>query len=435
MRNKTSITLIDKLTDWIVSQALDDPDLEQIVRGTCERLAAAGIPVSRIHMSFSVLHPLYHAMGFTWIRNEGITVDGYRHADTMGDRFTKSPYFYLINNGLRHMRRRIEDNDCLDFPIFEELHEQGYSDYLAFVRQFEIDTGKGMLGSWATKRPGGFSEDELAALMRIEKRLAVTAKIAVLRDLTSNALTTYLGEDAGKRVMDGQIQRGDGETIRAAIVMGDIRKSTQLAEELGRQAYIETLNSFFDNVAGAFSDAGGEILSFIGDGFLAIFPCNSNTKAAREKACRLAHKAALTASVRMHESNKQRIKNGDEPIGYGLGMHIGNVMFGNVGLETRLTFSVFGAAVNETARLEAYTKKFNHTVIASPEFRKRCKGEWQSLGKHALRGFEQHVELFGADTGIALKSGEQIPRCHREKSLSDAENVILLHQKTIEKRP
>ena len=264
----TSSILIDKLADWLMIQALENASLEEIVRGCCERLAASGLGLARANLSFSMLHPLYRAMGFTWRLGKGIEVEGYRHvAEGDSDQFLKSPYYYLMSNDLDHFRCRLESTKHYQFPVFKDFVEQGLTDYLGFATRFGSETGQGMLGSWATDRPAGFSESEIAALLRIQKRLAVACKSAVQGSLARNMLSTYLGTDAGQRVLSGQIRRGDGETTRAAIIVADIRNSSVMAETLGRQVYIEALNSFFDNVAGSFVDAGGEILSFIGDGF------------------------------------------------------------------------------------------------------------------------------------------------------------------------
>ncbi len=429
MSERTSITLIDEVSDWVVSQALTDVDLKALVTGTCERLAAAGVPILRVNFTFSVLHPLYNAMGFVWRRGQGTSVDGLKHLPKGEDsRYTQSPYFYLVSNSLQHLRRRLDKGECFDYPVLNELKEEGMTDYLAFVRNFEDQPGKGIFGSWATAQSGGFSESEIEALLRIQKRLAVTAKVAVLKDLAKNALSTYLGDGAGTRVLEGQIRRGDGETIRAAIVMGDIRGSTTMAEVLGRQAYIDALNTFFDNVASAFSDAGGEILSFVGDGFLAIFPCDSNTKEARAKACTAAAQAARVASAQMAAANAEREAEGYDSISYGLGLHIGNVMFGNVGLMDRLTFSAFGSAVNEAARLEALTKELDSHILASDEFRSRCNGHWKSYGEQKLRGVGHSIEVFGYDVNIDCSQNCSGPKAKPELVLSDAEQIMLLQQ-------
>jgi adenylate cyclase len=227
-----------------------------MVRGFCERLAAAGMPIARVHLSFSMLHPLYDALGFTWERGLGMRIEGFRQKPGGGsDRFLRSPYYHLLNNKLDHLRRRIDYSGPSEFPVFEDLKALGITDYMAFRHMFSAGKEQGMMGSWSTDSPSGFSESMIAALLRIQNHLAVAAKMAVLNRLADNMLTTYLGNDAGKRVLNGNIRRGQGDTIRAALVMADMRGSTMLAEQEGREAYIETLNQFFDALLPGLRDA------------------------------------------------------------------------------------------------------------------------------------------------------------------------------------
>ena len=433
MKPSTSTILVDEVVRWLNQQALTDASLASIARGTCDRLAAAGLPLARVNMSFSMLHPLYRAVGYLWERNKEFSVEKHRHVRNGEiDRFIKSPFYHLVKNGLPYLRRRIEKGDgAVEFPIFEEFREQGITDYFAFMNEFKPSSGQGMIGSWASDRAEGFSDDDIAALLRIQESLAVAAKIAVKGELAHNMLTTYLGAGAGERVLSGQIKRGDGETIKAAIVVADMRNSTTLAEELGREAYIDTLNTFFDGVATAFTDGGGEILSFVGDGFLAIYPSGSSPRERRE-ACQQAHVAAVTADVRMLEINEKRRKDGLIDIRYGIGLHIGNVMFGNVGLMDRLAFSVFGAAVNEATRLEALTKTHHTSIVASEEFRSRCEGRWDELGSATLRGLSRPIKIFSpsrSERPERILAAE--PRT--EVGHTDAENVVLLHRGGVQK--
>jgi adenylate cyclase len=422
-----SATLIDKVADWLMIQALEDTELEELLQGCCERLAAAGVPLARANFSFSVLHPLYRAMGFTWRRGEALQVEGIRHLpEGEPDRFLKSPYYYLINNGLEYMRQRLDTAGQLGFPLLEELRDSGLHDYLAFVSPFRKGSGQGMMGSWATDRPDGFSESDIAALLRIQTRLAVAARMAVQMNLAKNVLATYLGADAGRRVLDGQIVRGHGETIKAAIVIGDMRNSTSLAEELGRQAYIECLNTFFDTVASPFAEAGGEILSFMGDAFLAMFPSDGDP-AARKAACERASSAALVACERMRVVNAERKLQGLVEIGYGLGLHIGNVMFGNVGLKDRLAFSVFGAAVNEAARLESLTRTLEVPILASEEFRSRLTSNWLELGPQTMPGIAHPVTVYTPCLGEDCRTVPLMRPVHAAH-FSEAESVVLLQR-------
>ncbi|CAN5240740.1 adenylate/guanylate cyclase domain-containing protein [soil metagenome] len=424
----SSNILMDRVADWLMQTALAGGDLETLVRGFCNRLAASGLPLARIHLSFSMLHPLFRAMGFTWRRKEGLKVEGYRHvAEGQTDLFKRSPYFYLLENDLDHLRRHLNTGDTGEFSIFEDLRKEGMTDYFAFASGFKEDSTQGMLGSWATDNESGFSDADIAALLRIQNHLAVATRMAVLGQLAGNMLTTYLGSGAGKRVLSGQIQRGDGETIRAALIMADMRKSTALAERDGRQVFIDTLNQFFDALAGPFAETGAEILSFLGDGFLAVFPC-ARHRGPSEIACRAALSTARNAVARMALLNLQRRQQNLDEIGFGIGLHIGNVMFGNVGLKDRLTFSAFGSAVNEVQRLESLTKKYPAPVIASEAFVDYCGGEWTELGTESLKGVKDNMTVF-APAALAVQEGEAtVPAELPGGILTDAEQLVLLHR-------
>ncbi len=422
--------LIDRVSAWLKTTALKGADLESLVRGFCERLAAAGVPLVRVHLSFSMLHPLYDALGFTWQRGQGVTVEGFSKSSLEGpdsERILRSPYFHLLSNDLDHLRRRIDPDVPSEFPVFDDLKAIGATDYLAFVQSFGDGSGQGMLGSWTTDHAGGFTDDVIEALLKIQNSLAVAAKMAVLGKLADNMLSTYLGGNAGKRVLSGQIRRGDGETIRAALVMADMRQSTLLAEREGRQVYIDTLNEFFDAIATPFNRSGGEILSFVGDGFLAVYPCGRHREPS-QTATRAAMAAVRAASARMRDLNNERRERSLPDVRYGIGLHIGNVMFGNVGLRDRLTFSAFGGAVNEVERLQGLTKKFNKPVIASQAFAGYCGGDWVTLGQERLRGMRQKVTvLLPGDELLKTDCSECIERDRLDQQ-SEAERIMLLYR-------
>lgn len=423
-----STILMDKVADWLTSSSLAGDDLESMVRGFCERLAAAGMPVARVHLSFSMLHPLYDALGFTWERGAGMRVEGFRQKPgEKSDRFLLSPYFHLLNNKLDHLRRRIDHSGPSEFPIFDDLKAMGVTDYIAFRHMFTAGKEQGMMGSWSTDCPTGFSEGMIAALLRVQNHLAVAAKMAVLNRLADNMLTTYLGNDAGKRVLNGNIRRGQGDTIRAALVMADMRGSTMLAEQEGREAYIDTLNQFFDAIAAPFNRRGGQILSFLGDGFIAVYPCDRHREPS-EIACRTALAAAVKATSRMALLNEDRRRRGLSEIGYGIGLHVGNVMFGNVGLNDRLTFSAFGSAVNEVQRLQTLTKKYPHSLIASEEFATYSGGGWITLGKEKLRGVKEKLTILHPDMSDIVDSDDDAAFEISYDGVSDAEQLMLLYR-------
>lgn len=387
--------LVDHVANWLMKQALQEADLETLAIGCCERLFATGIPLVRGYFAFPVLHPLHRAIGITWNRGHGSTNIGYAHVPGgESDPFERSPHFYMLERGLEVMRIRMcDDNKQPNFPILNDLCSEGVTDYAAFVIGTKsTEYVGGMIGSWATDRKDGFTDSELAALLRIQERLAVACKLALNRQLMQNIADTYLGPSAGSRVLHGQIKRGDAETIEAAIWYSDLRGSTHMADILPPQAYIDTLNTYFDATGGAVHDAGGEILSFIGDGLLAIFPVEGGADARADAATRAAD-AARDALARMEIVNVERAAQGEDALYFGIALHIGEVTYGNVGVPDRLTFSAFGAAVNEVVRLEELTKSVGESIVASEDLAALLTDNGRVLGNFALRGVERRVAV------------------------------------------
>lgn len=394
-RPAASRILIDDLANWLMQQALGESDLEPVVTSCCERLHAAGIPLARAYFAFAVLHPLHHAIGITWSRGEGVSVEDYPHVPGgVSEQFRRSPHYYMIRRKLEVMRVKLDGSPfSRQFLILDELRADGITDYLAFTVDFSLIGGRGMLGSWGTDIAGGFSESDIEQLMRIQRRLAVVCKVAIQARLMRNLANTYLGPVTGAYVLEGQIKRGDGQSIEAGIWFSDLRNSTSMAARLPRQEYIDTLNSHFDATGGAVQAAGGEILDFIGDGLLAIFP----TQAAGESitaSCRRALSAARDALDRQAEENRRRTADGRAPIEFGIGLHAGELMYGNVGVPTRLTFSAFGVAVHVVDRLEKLSKELGHPVLASASFADAAgDGVWRNLGSYELRGIDGPLEV------------------------------------------
>ena len=399
--------LIEDTSEWLMDQALKDHDIHTMIEGCCNRLVAAGIPILRAFFGFSMIHPLYRAVGYTWMRGEGVTVNKYLHQPdgSQPEGWTNSPFGRMSQDQVNWLRRPINRDTISEFPIFPDLLKVGAVDYYAFMVPFqdaEQDDMRGMAGSWTTDRPGGFSSDEILALKKVQRRLAVACKMAVRTKLATIVMKTYLGSQAGTRVLNGQIRRGDGETIRAAIWYADMRGSTRLADLLSRQEYIDTLNEYFDMVATEVIAQGGEVLSFIGDAVLAIFTMDDDKDG--KAGGKAALKAALKARMRLAENNERRAAEGRSPLDCVIGLHYGDVMFGNVGVPDRLTFSVFGAAVNEVARLEQLCKALNEPVLASGEFRRIFDGYWRPVGEHQLHGFVNAIDVFAPDLNICTRS-------------------------------
>lgn len=230
------------------------------------------------------------------------------------------------------------------------------------------------------------------ALQRIQQRLAVSVKISIQRQITQNILSAYLGPDAGNQVLKGNIKRGDGESIYSVIWYCDMRESTSLANSMNGNMFLQTLNTYFEATAGAVLNNGGEVLSFIGDAVLAIFPIRDEGAAPR--ACKSAIKAAVEARERMGESNQKRADEDLPPLKFGLGLHVGKLLFGNIGVPERVEFSVIGRAANEVARIESLTKDLDEPTLVSAEFANNLKKYWIDLGEHDLKGIERPLKVY-----------------------------------------
>jgi len=398
--DQTGTQLLDRVADWLMSQALGDSNVENIFEGCCYRLLAAGVPLWRAMVTFRTLHPLFATTTLFWRRTEGADMHHTLHDEAFtSDEWFKSPMYHMLKTQIPFLRRQlVGDSALVDFPVLEEFRDQGATDYFAYMIAFARDDepgphDNGIIGSWATDRPSGFTDQDIRELTRIQRRLVVSCKVQIKDRVTKDVLDTYLGPDAGRQVLNGQIKRGDGETIHAVIWYSDMRDSTRLADELAGAEFLATVNSYFECTATAVLSNGGEVLRFVGDAVLAIFPIRESGDAA-SAACKKALKAAREAEERMAVLNSKRLGDGLAPLDFGLALHIGDVIYGNIGVPERLEFSVIGPAANEVARLENLTKTLKRRVLVSADFARNLDDEaFESLGEHALRGVGQPLEV------------------------------------------
>ncbi len=393
-----SAALIDSLADWLMTQALGETDLESLFAGCCERLWSAGLPLWRAYIGVRTLHPLVRLVALTWQPGSGLQREEYLHTDGLRG-WEESPFRRMVESDTRLLRRHLTGDDALvDFPILRELRDKGVRDYLAYIipfgaGDFSGPTSEGIVGSWATDRDSGFTHAEIRTLQRIEQRLAVACKATIKAEIAANVLNAYLGKKAAQQVLAGQIRRGDGEMIHAVIWYTDMRDSTRLADALPPSEFLRALNDYFECSAGAVLDHGGEVLRFVGDAVLAIFPIEGDDTAVG-RACEQALAAAREARERIVALNRDRAKAGDAPLDFGLSLHIGDVMYGNIGTPARIEYSVVGRAVNEVARLDSLTKVLRRPILASGDFACRLPGSWESLGNHRLPGVGEPIEVF-----------------------------------------
>ncbi|GGB61539.1 adenylate cyclase [Roseibium aquae] len=390
---------IDAVEDWLIGQALASSSLPSMFGQLCDRLRDAGLKIDRTALGWSTLHPLIEAEMAFWESGLSVHHETYAHNETGSDAWLNSPMRAALFTDEKLLRRRLTGTpEDLGFPILTHLAGLGYSDYFVLATGFEIpallDEGEetGILVSWATKAPGGFSNEDLETIAHVQKRFALAARASVQAQITETLAQTYLGGIAGKKVLAGQIRRGDGERIAAVIFYSDMRHSTEIAEALGADCYITWLNSYFEATAGPVIECGGEILDFIGDAVLAVFPIDAEGLAtAVERALRASGEARRRiAMVNASGLSTQTLK-------AGIALSVGDVMFGNIGIPERLSFSVIGQTVHAAARIEALTKQVGVDLLITKEIADLQPKLARPVGSYHLSGFSADQPLFTLD--------------------------------------
>lgn len=385
------------LVRWIVHDAPAIEGARALTGELCRAMVDAGIPVFRVQVAIRILHPQLVSYGFRWYRS-GDGVEETNASWEVLDRpaFLNSP-FRPIYEGAGGVRRRLEGDDVeLDFDVLSELREQGGTDYVAMPMTFS--DGRIHAITLTSDRPGGFTTGDLGQVYEILGLLGRLYEADAMRRTAKTLLETYLGPDAGARVWQGLIKRGDGETLDAVIWFCDLRESTPLAQSMSRDAFLGVLNQFFDCMAGAVLKHDGQVLRFIGDAALAIFPIENAMQ--HRDVCLRAAAAAREAVARMEALNDERRLSGEAPLGYGLALHCGELSYGNIGVSERLEFTVIGEAANRAARIESMCKVLDEHVLVSSEVAE-CLGEGaRSLGHHELRGVAEPVEIYALEVGV-----------------------------------
>ncbi|MDX1540314.1 MAG: adenylate/guanylate cyclase domain-containing protein [Geminicoccaceae bacterium] len=384
------------LTDWLVEQGLRQSSMTEVVQGFCERLAALGLPLWRGYVSARTLHPRISAIGYIWRRGLGGERDEYEHTVIPTDAYMKSPFAHLEERDLDRMRVRLAE-ETPGFPLLERFKAEGASDYLARLIAYGGPTRPfrtiGFGTSWTTDAPGGFTEEQIAVLDHLMPRLGLTLGARLGHEIAVNLLDTYLGPEAGARVLQGEIRRGSLEVIPAAILYADFRGFTRIADRCERGLLIDMLNDYFDCLVPVIHGRGGQVLKFLGDGLLATFSGGDGD----ETRCERALDAAAEAVRCIRDLSEQRAKDGKPVMELDLALHRGDVFFGNVGSVDRLDFTVIGPAVNEASRIEALCSQHGHPLLTSQAFRDATGGSKDrlvSIGRFMLRGVRSAQSIY-----------------------------------------
>ncbi|HJQ59471.1 MAG TPA: adenylate/guanylate cyclase domain-containing protein [Vineibacter sp.] len=381
---------IKAVVDWLIDGARSEALPQQILTRLGNDLVEAGLPVWRLAVFVRTLHP--HIMGrrFLWRPGEEATVSEAPYDLLETPLFRDSPVAEVTRSGIA-LRRCLADPDCpMDFNTLDELRAEGVTDYLASPLTFT--DGNVHVATWTTRAPGGFTASQLQAIESVVGPLTRVAEVRALRRTASNLLDTYVGHQAGERIMSGQIRRGDSATISAAIWLSDMRGFTALADRLPRQALIDLLNRYFDCQTPAIVDHGGEVLKFMGDGLLAIFPIAA-AESDVAQVCRRALDAARVARAEVTALQAPAIDRAAPR--FGLALHVGEVIYGNIGGGNRLDFTCIGPAVNLAARIEKLAGGLGRTILTSDAFARHCPGDLVTVGSFQLPGFNAAQAVFG----------------------------------------
>lgn len=385
----------DPLVEWAATSTIDVEDPTQWFTELAENMVAAGLPLARFRMHYDILHPQYAGLTTRWRRGDP-QVEVSRPANGMRQHpaYLNSPVRQLDEGAVPEIRRSLEVADGkFDFPILDELKADGFTDY--FALPLRLANGRTGVAAYATDRAGGFTDDEIERLCQVTRAAARAFEIVIRHETSRGLARAYLGNRTGERVLAGAVRRGDGETIDAVVWFSDLRRSTAMSMSMPPDEFLALLNQYFECVAGAVQAEGGEILRFIGDAMLAIFPTEGDGEPGPDDACARAVRAARAAEARIAKLNAARIADGKEPIACGIGLHRGPVHYGNIGSADRVEFTVIGAAANAAARIAGRCKELGEKVLISEAVARHLSEPWRDLGEHALQDVDRRMRLFG----------------------------------------
>jgi adenylate cyclase len=381
---------LQKIIDWLIDGARSAPTPVALMKETCERLVAAGLPLWRAGAFVQTLHPDVFGRSFIWRDGAEVVVNTAGFDLPESPEFTRNPLAILYASG-HEVRYRLDDPESKRFPFFDDMRAEGVTDYIAIPLRFT--DGSVHATSWSTRHPDGFTDVQLDALRTMVVPFARLGEIFALRRTAATLLDTYVGNRAGERILAGQIRRGHAETMQVAIWLSDLRGFTALSDRLPPEIVVDVLNQYFDCQVPVIRKHGGEILKFMGDGLLAVFPIakdNANVGEVCGRVLKAAREARTNVDAMHYPSGE-----GVERFRFGVALHLGDILFGNIGGSSRLDFTCIGPAVNLAARLEKIAGRLKRTVVASAGFSGVCANDWIELGEFPIAGFSRAQRVFG----------------------------------------
>lgn len=412
MQIETLLTKAPNTTKWLFKAAKNLSSPPVLINTFMEHLNQDGFSILRSNSSLAGLHPEISARFYRWklkdvdeiIPMEDLRVATYIHEYENGivteifwgyqakvqEAYKAGPWNNILEKG-QILRHRIKpDEKDFEFPIYKDLQKLGVTDYLGIPINLKSGARNGM--TLATNKHGGFTDWEIEIIIELANQLMLHIEPYQERQTTRTLLATYLGSKTGERVLEGQIRRGDVEKIESAIWFSDLRDFTNLSNQINSEELIQVLNLYFENIAKIISQYEGEILKFIGDAVLAIFPVSNSANST--EACHRALEATQKVNFELEILNESRIKQRLPILNHGIGLHVGTVQYGNIGALDRLDFTVIGQAVNLASRIEGLCSKLEKKSLASEAFANSVKYEMEYVGDYELKGFSNNQKIY-----------------------------------------
>ncbi len=382
------------LIEWLMHKGRCITQADQLTARLSSEMIRLGVPLQRMRISLRTLNPQVVSRTYTWWRDRP-QVETYSppHSIMQSSDYVGSP-IEAVQHSHQPFRCRLENRPLAGLhSSLQTLAGNGATDYLALPLKFTYDA---TASPWilSTDRAGGFSAHDVNSFITLAGYLAPVLEVLSQQMTTRSLLHTYLGPRTAQRVLDGQIKRGDGELIEAAIWYSDMRDSTAITEILNHQQLLHLLNRYFEIISAAVSRHGGEVLRFVGDAMLVVFPTDEHRDLVQ--ACEAALTAAREAHEAVRQANPELQQAGLPAVRYGLGLDVGKVIYGNVGAPDRLDFTVMGSAVNRAARIENLTKVAGCSLLVSEQFASLLKDTFRCLGDFKVAGVEQPLSVYCA---------------------------------------
>jgi adenylate cyclase len=395
---------------WLTEQGLKGASESELLIGFCNTCREFGLPLDRGMALMDTLHPVHEGRAFRWDSQEEIETE-FEYGPTGGEgnsleSWQRSAFYYLWAGNENEVRRRVGFGDPADFAMLDKMVEAGHTDFIAMVHRFakagtigEMDC---FFSHFSTRHPDGFSDHDLFILRKLVPVLALAIKCIALGRIARTIAEVYLGEDAARQVLEGKITRGKSERISAALWFSDLLNYTKISDSAPPEEILPMLNAYSDVVISAIHEAGGDVLKLIGDGVLAIFKADVPSDA-----CRAALKAEQLLRLKLSKLNDERALEERPTTDVYLGLHIGDVFYGNIGSQERLDFTVIGPAVNEVSRIASMCRSVDLNVLMSSDFAATIpegeRGALACIGRYALRGVQRAQELYTLDTAQMVR--------------------------------